>query len=748
MEKEKLNINTNEFQIVREFTKMLGLENQTDGTIFIYKKPNNENKMSLKPDGYYYKDGVTFILDAKAYNKNFSGQLEDYLQLEQNPNNIGFKYNGKIFQCYVNKKLMIDEIRPQSANYYIEKYFKDVKSTLPSVVSNFAKKLAKEFRDAKVDKQNNVPFIGAIMLCLKFCKDFEEEILSDTSKKILQNIKVAINKYVDDIPLNKKQKKEKIKLILDDQSLNDISYSKLLLLISNISTIYNFINVDDQIGHDTMNGFLKIFRKWNSVNAKEKGEVFTPDHIAQLMYELTECNYTHTILDPTCGSGTFLVNAMFNMINEIKKESNYLDLKRKILENQIIGIEDSTFNAMLAGINMMLHDDGSSNIFKDDCFRKLPELFNIYDRVLMNPPFSQEDKELKFVLETLKNMKENGLLAAIVPISSILSYKESKNGKVPENLWYKREILKNHNLKAVIRLPKKLFHPNASVQTAIVIIEAHVPYKGKTWRKNLLDDGYIENRNVGRVEHHYEEAIENFKKENPEFITLTAEEDWPKYDDVDYTTIEKIDFMKQKLDFLRQKLDFMLISDNVEDKIKENEKLLNIDNISVSNSDLNFKNWKSFKLLDLFNIENGKDVSDENNPENKGGSIPLIIASSNHNGVGYYIRESNKIFSKECISLVNQGDGASGIAKAHSYDFAATSSVSVLSNISKKISDLNTNIISINLFVSTVLSKLHDLFDYTYSMSLNRLEKISVLLPAKDDEPDWEYMSKYIENKI
>lgn len=261
MEKEKLNINTNEFQIVTEFTKMLGLENQTDGTIFIYKKPNNENKMSLKPDGYYYKDGVTFILDAKAYNKNFSGQLEDYLQLEQNPNNIGFKYNGKIFQCYVNKKLMIDEIRPQSANYYIEKYFKDAKSTLPSVVSNFAKKLAKEFRDAKVDKQNNVPFIGAVMLCLKFCKDFEEEILSDTSKKILQNIKVAINKYVDDIPLNKKQKKEKIKLILDDQSLNDISYSKLLLLISNISTIYNFINVDDQIGHDTMNGFLKIFRK-------------------------------------------------------------------------------------------------------------------------------------------------------------------------------------------------------------------------------------------------------------------------------------------------------------------------------------------------------------------------------------------------------------------------------------------------------------------------------------------------------
>ena len=36
--------------------------------------------MSLKPDGYYYQDGVTFILDAKSSNQNFSGQLEDYLK--------------------------------------------------------------------------------------------------------------------------------------------------------------------------------------------------------------------------------------------------------------------------------------------------------------------------------------------------------------------------------------------------------------------------------------------------------------------------------------------------------------------------------------------------------------------------------------------------------------------------------------------------------------------------------------------
>lgn len=722
-----------EFEIVKEFTRILGLENQTDGTLFIYQKPNKQGQISLKPDGYYYYNGVTFILDAKASNCDFTGQLEDYLKLEKNPNNVGFKYNNKIFECYVNGKLQKNEIIPKSAKYYIEKYFKNAKSTLPNTVSEFAKKLANDFRDAKVDKQNNVPFIGAVMLCLKFCNNFEEEIISDSSKKILINIKAAIQKYIADIPLSKKQKKEKIKLILEDQSLNDISYPKLMNLISNISTIYNFINVDDQIGHDTMNGFLKIFRKWNSVNAKEKGEVFTPDHIAQLMYELAECNYSNFILDPTCGSGTFLVNAMFNMLNEIKNEPNYLILKKEILENQIIGIENQIFNSTLAGINMMLHGDGSSNIFMGDCFNKLPDLFNVYDRALMNPPFSQEDKELKFVLETLKNMKKGGLLAAIIPVTSILSFTESKKGKVPENLKYKREILTNHNLKAVIRLPKKLFHPNASVQTAIILIEANIPYKHLTWRKNLLDDGYIENRNVGRVEHHYDQAMKNFYNQIPETVNLTAEEDWPKYDNVDYTTI-------QKLDFMRQKLDFMLMTKDIKELLLENNGILNINNVVVSDAKFNFKSWKHFKLLDLFKIENGKDVSDENNPENKDGNIPLVIASSNHNGIGYYIKQSKKIFSSNCITLVNQGDGAAGIAKAHCYDFAATSSVSVLSN-----PKLNQ---SINLFISTVLSKLHDLFDYTYSMSQARLEKITIFLPAKGDEPDWEYMEKYINNEL
>lgn len=76
-----------EFEVVAEFSHILGLPNKTDGTLFIYK--TSYKGRSTKPDGYYYYEGITFILDAKAEGKKFSGQLEDYMELEANESFIG-----------------------------------------------------------------------------------------------------------------------------------------------------------------------------------------------------------------------------------------------------------------------------------------------------------------------------------------------------------------------------------------------------------------------------------------------------------------------------------------------------------------------------------------------------------------------------------------------------------------------------------------------------------------------------------
>ena len=64
-----------------------------------------------------------------------------------------------------------------------------------------------------------------------------------------------------------------------------------------------------------MNSFLKVFRKWNSVNANEKGEVFTPNHIARLMYDLCEISNENVVLDPTCGFCVIIMTQANSRVN-------------------------------------------------------------------------------------------------------------------------------------------------------------------------------------------------------------------------------------------------------------------------------------------------------------------------------------------------------------------------------------------------------------------------------------------------
>jgi type I restriction-modification system DNA methylase subunit len=76
------------------------------------------------------------------------------------------------------------------------------------------------------------------------------------------------------------------------------------------------------------------------------------------MCKLIDLKKDDYLLDPCCGSGTFLTNAMAYMLKQTTKYDEQFTIK----ENHVIGIEKNDFNATLAGINMMLHGDGASNI--------------------------------------------------------------------------------------------------------------------------------------------------------------------------------------------------------------------------------------------------------------------------------------------------------------------------------------------------------------------------------------------------
>lgn len=712
-----------ESDIVASFTHILNLPNRTDGTQHIYKAQKGS---PTKPDGYYYYEGITFILDAKSPNQAFTGQLESYMKLESNENFIGFKYNGKVFECYVKGVLKKDEIYPQDRDYYREKYFPQ-KINNENIVSKSAKKLANLFRNSKIDKQMNVPFIGAVMLCIKFGEDID----LTSANTILNSLSRGIENVIRDNPLTRRQKKEFIKLALNDSTLKRAKIQDLLFIVQEISSIYNFINIsaDDYKGHDIMNSFLRIFRKWNSANAKEKGEVFTPDHIAQLMYKFARCSKNNTILDPTCGSGTFLTNAMANMLYEAPNES------KDIQENRLIGIESNDFNATIAGMNMMLHGDGASNIWCDDCFVKVPQIRNCYDRVLMNPPFSQSDEELKFVKVALENMQDDGILASVLPKTCVKGTDET-------NLNYLKEIFAISRLECVISLPSDVFYPNAAPATCIIVLKKDKNgHSGKTLLIDCSDDGFT-SANFVRTDNENKWAIieqEILKAVNGNYTEFRAVEK-----ELSYKNELLFEAFSSKRAFEVEREVFeMYMREKISARILCGKDLY-FNDLQRQNLQNPF-DYKRFKISDLLvKIAKGKDKSPDKKQENKYiAKYPVIVAKKDNNGIGGTIGEPYQIYNDK-ICIVSGGNGGGGKTYYCDFEFGATSFVMVcdLHGEFKEIADKYAK-----FYLAVMISE--RLFQTIQNgRTISEVPSdIDIKLPIKSDgKIDWDYMSNFVKH--
>ncbi|AFI06049.1 hypothetical protein HCD_05235 [Helicobacter cetorum MIT 99-5656] len=585
------------------------------------------------------------------------------------------------------------------------------------------------FRASKINKQINVPFIGACLLCMQYGIDVD----TTSTKTIIRSIQMGLETIIDNKqPLTRKQKKEFLKTTLGDPTLNKAKDTDLQDILREINTIYHFINTSykDALGHDIMSNFLRIFRRWNSVDANEKGEVFTPEHIADLMYDLAECSCENFILDPACGSGTFLITAMNRMFKEVKNIPNGDELAKDIKQNQLIGIEVNDFNATLAGLNVMLHGDGASYIYNEDCFKKLKTLINIYDRVLMNPPFAlSNEKELEFVLETLKYLKNGGVLASILP-KTCLKGKDSKE--------LLDECLKISDLKMVVSLPSDLFQPNAGECTAIAIFHKTEKFhNSKTLLIDCSDDGFklkdsnrecspfwsqIRHEVLEAAKGNYDElrAIEVEIKSSDEILFEAFSLHRPL--DISKDTFQK---------YLKEKIASSILCNEA---LKENDfKLI---------SNLKESEYKRFKINDLLvKISNGcEKKSIERTLENKFiQGVPLVIAKKDNNGIGGLVEKPSVIF-KDKFCIVTKGNGGGGKTFYLEKEFCATTLIMVC--------DLRESYSSMDKFAKFYLSVVvsERLFKtVSEGRTINEVPIIEVKLPIREDgNLNVEFMSDFI----
>ncbi len=130
------------------------------------------------------------------------------------------------------------------------------------------------------------------------------------------------------------------------------------------------------------------------------GQYFTPREIIQLAVEMVTPSTEDLVLDPACGSGGFLLYALDHVRRKGREfyEDGSTELYRhwhEFAERRLFGLEINDEISRVAKMNMILHDDGHTNIVGSDALEKVAALHEAnprirpatFDLILTNPPF-------------------------------------------------------------------------------------------------------------------------------------------------------------------------------------------------------------------------------------------------------------------------------------------------------------------------------------------------------------------------
>jgi type I restriction enzyme M protein len=135
------------------------------------------------------------------------------------------------------------------------------------------------------------------------------------------------------------------------------------------------------------------------------GQYFTPRPIVTFMVNFLEPTVNDIVVDPACGSGGFLIYTLEKMRKELYTKLDEKDAAYRWQDfalKQVYGIEINSQLARVSMMNMIIHEDGHTNIENADALdspetwkrQKLREWFNKkFTLLLTNPPFGASVKE-------------------------------------------------------------------------------------------------------------------------------------------------------------------------------------------------------------------------------------------------------------------------------------------------------------------------------------------------------------------
>ncbi len=232
------------------------------------------------------------------------------------------------------------------------------------------------------------------------------------------------------------------------------------------------------------------------------GQYFTPHNVVKFIVESVSPNSKQLILDPFCGSGNFLTEAL----DYVRRNSAFL-WSDDFAYYKLHGIEKSERMVRVAMTDMRMHGDGHANIRCTDALLPFENYFDLeresFDLVLTNPPFgsvlgsdairSLGDFEImgarkKIPLEllglerSLAFLRPGGILAIILPESVFVN----------SSAQFVRDwITSVAQVRAIVSLPIETFAPfGANIKTSILFCQK---FKGRKSHGNQVFCGIIDN---------------------------------------------------------------------------------------------------------------------------------------------------------------------------------------------------------------------------------------------------------------
>jgi type I restriction enzyme M protein len=250
----------------------------------------------------------------------------------------------------------------------------------------------------------------------------------------------------------------------------------------------------------------------------EFGQYFTPRPIVKFIIDSLPINHKSRVLDTSCGSGGFLLYAL----DKVREQANDFYEEESVehfihwhdfAEKNLFGIEINDQIARTARMNMIIHDDGHTNVIASDGLLSDIEMqeksgnkdfkYNSFDYIITNPPFGSSIKlsektylstyalgvkevdwldtkvstskkkiprdsqstEILFLEQCHRFLVEHGYLAIVIPDGILTN----------SSLQYVRDSIEEmYRIVAVVSMPQTAFAATgAGVKSSVLFLRKH-----------------------------------------------------------------------------------------------------------------------------------------------------------------------------------------------------------------------------------------------------------------------------------